>query len=106
MTYQGMVRRYFPNASDDEVEFILWEKTGFPCFWRGDPVRCLAQQLRRFKESLDKRDSQEKRRAGKQKPPSILPLTKSGLRMRNSTQCPILDRLGIQTGQALSGAEI
>ena len=29
-TYQDLVREYFPKATDEEVEFILWEKTAFP----------------------------------------------------------------------------
>jgi hypothetical protein len=34
--------------SDDEVSFILWEHTGFPCFWEGDPVPSCVRQLHTF----------------------------------------------------------
>lgn len=39
------------KLSDDEREFILWEKTGWPCFWspkKGErtPEDCLRRQLR------------------------------------------------------------
>lgn len=35
MTYEGMtwndlVRRYFPDADDKACDYILWEKTAFP----------------------------------------------------------------------------
>jgi len=29
-TWIDLVRDYFPNASDEECDFILWEKTAFP----------------------------------------------------------------------------
>jgi hypothetical protein len=31
-----LVKRYFPKISDDEAGFILWNKTGFPCFVDGE----------------------------------------------------------------------
>ena len=30
MTWADLVRKYFPDADDQLVEFILWEKTCFP----------------------------------------------------------------------------
>lgn len=30
MTWRDLVRKYFPNASDEECDFILWERTAFP----------------------------------------------------------------------------
>lgn len=30
MTLYDLVREYFPDASDDECGFILWNKTAFP----------------------------------------------------------------------------
>ena len=44
----GIVREYFPRASDEEASFILWEKTGWPSFWHGDPETCLREQLATF----------------------------------------------------------
>ena len=29
-TYAHLVREYFPHASDEEVDYILWELTPFP----------------------------------------------------------------------------
>jgi len=53
-TFGEVVREYFPNASDDEVGFILWEKTGYPCFWETDNTEtCLRKQLREFKEEVE-----------------------------------------------------
>ena len=30
MTWFELVRKYFPDASDDECDFLLWEKTAYP----------------------------------------------------------------------------
>ena len=30
MTWIELVKKYFPNISDEEADFILWEKTAFP----------------------------------------------------------------------------
>jgi len=30
MTWADLVRKYFPDADDQLVEFLLWEKTCFP----------------------------------------------------------------------------
>jgi len=30
MTWYDLVRKYFPNASDELCEYILWERTCFP----------------------------------------------------------------------------
>lgn len=30
MTWKEAIKYYFPNAEDDECDFILWEKTCFP----------------------------------------------------------------------------
>lgn len=30
MTYLELVRRYFPDATEQEADFLLWEKTCFP----------------------------------------------------------------------------
>lgn len=34
------------SISNHDLDFIIWEKTGFPCFWQGDPLTCFEQQLR------------------------------------------------------------
>ena len=50
-SFKDIVVEYFPNAGDDEVDFILWEQTGFPCFWETeDTEACLRKQLQKFKE--------------------------------------------------------
>jgi len=58
-TVGQIVREYFPDASDDFVEFIVWEHTGFPCFWSipedGNTVEeCFRKQLKEFQEELQK----------------------------------------------------
>lgn len=51
MTFGEIVKEYFPNASDDEIEYILWERTGYPEFWNigidgNTPEECLHTQLK------------------------------------------------------------
>ncbi len=36
------------DLSFDEADYVLWEHTGFPSFWRGDPRECATEQLREF----------------------------------------------------------
>ena len=30
MTWNDLVKKYFPNANDEDCEYILWNKTPFP----------------------------------------------------------------------------
>ena len=46
-----IAREYFPDADDQTLEFVIWERTGFPGFWRigidGDtPEQCFRKQLK------------------------------------------------------------
>ena len=59
-TYGDLVREYFPNATDEECEFILWERTGFPSFWDipedgNTPEECLRKQLQEARDTKGKR---------------------------------------------------
>lgn len=48
-----IVRMVFPDASDAECESLLWNRTGFPGFWRtGNPRRDILHSLRRYKRTL------------------------------------------------------
>ena len=49
-TWGDLVREYFPQASDDEVEYILWTHTGYPCFWIGTAEDCCRRQLQELKD--------------------------------------------------------
>ena len=41
-----IVREYFPKTSKEEAVYILWNETGWPCFWEtNDSVACLRKQL-------------------------------------------------------------
>jgi len=46
-----IVRDYFPEADDGFAECVLWERTGWPAFWSGDPEECLRRQLQEFKDA-------------------------------------------------------
>lgn len=50
-----IAKEYFPNKSDDFIEFVIWEKTGAPCFWNipedgNTGEECFRKQLKEFKE--------------------------------------------------------
>lgn len=51
-TWRDVVRDVFPDVSDEECDGLLWEHTGFPCFWNvkdGEtPADCARTQLRRL----------------------------------------------------------
>ena len=52
-TINDIVLEYFPNATDNEIEFIVWEKTGFPGFWNipedgATPEECFHKQLAEY----------------------------------------------------------
>lgn len=41
-----IARDYFPNAQLDELQSIIWNRTGYPTFWNGpDPETCFREQL-------------------------------------------------------------
>jgi len=51
MTALEIAKEIFPDKSDEELDFIIWEKTGFPSFWNipeegKTPEECLRKQLR------------------------------------------------------------
>lgn len=42
-----------------DADYVLWEETGYPCFWRigvdgGTPLECLRTQLRAFFAGLER----------------------------------------------------
>ena len=48
----------FPDATGEFLEFVIWEKTGFPSFWNipkdgNTPEECFRNQLLQFKEAHD-----------------------------------------------------
>lgn len=49
-TFIATVKEFFPEATDDEAMGILWNYTGYPSFWRGNPDTCLREQLQHLKD--------------------------------------------------------
>jgi len=48
-----IVRQWFPTATEDEAGYILWNETGWPCFWDGDDaVACLHEQLKDLSDRI------------------------------------------------------
>lgn len=58
MRIDKMVKEVFPNASDAEIEHIVFERTGYPCFWNFEPEdeknpeKCFRRQLLEYKDAL------------------------------------------------------
>lgn len=48
-----LVRRFFPNATDDECEFFLWETTAYPM----GGLMTIARQLKQNKKAVDNNQS-------------------------------------------------
>ena len=54
-TYGDIIKEYFPDASDEFCEFVLWEKTEYPSFWNipedgNTPEECFRNQVFKFKD--------------------------------------------------------
>lgn len=59
MCWIDLVREYFPNTTNEEANDILWERTGFPCFWNipQDGLtaeECCRKQLEQLKEGTNR----------------------------------------------------
>ena len=57
MIIADIIREYFPDATDEFCEFVLWEKTGYPSFWNipsdgNTPEECMRKQLQEFKNEV------------------------------------------------------
>lgn len=50
MNAQAIAREYFPGADERLINYVLWNCTGFPSFWDGDPETVLRQQLQAAKD--------------------------------------------------------
>ena len=60
IVYEVAWSRNILNLTDDNVEYILWEHTGFPGFWDGrDPEACLRRQVNEFFDECDKYRAQQ-----------------------------------------------
>ena len=49
----AIVREFFPDATDDQVNYIVWNDTGWPCFWENEDWQaCMRRQVSELKSSL------------------------------------------------------
>lgn len=51
----SIAKEYFPLANEEELNFIIWEYTGYPSFWNigkdgKTSEECFRKQLSEFKE--------------------------------------------------------
>jgi len=53
-TVYDVANQFFPGANICVLRDILWNYTGYPQFWVGDPETCLRRQLKEAKEGLKK----------------------------------------------------
>lgn len=37
---RGVAQEFGETPNEDEAGYILWNHTGYPSFWHGDPVTC------------------------------------------------------------------
>jgi len=63
MSALDIAREVFPALSDNELNYIIWNHTGYPAFWHiprdGDtPEECLRTQLNKYREELLNADEQ------------------------------------------------
>lgn len=49
-SFLDIAREYFPDATAGQLEYILWEYTGFPNFFEGDVETALRKQLQYHKD--------------------------------------------------------
>lgn len=57
-----IAKEYFPNATDEFLEYVIWEKTGYPHFWNipedgASPEECFRKQLLKVEEDIKNVDS-------------------------------------------------
>ena len=60
MTFNEIIKEYFPDATKDEAEAILWEHTGFPIFWNipedgKTPEECFRTQLAKLRRTINQK---------------------------------------------------
>lgn len=48
-----------PEPPEDHLEYVLWEHTGYPCFFDGDPRVTVRRQLEEHREALASRPTKE-----------------------------------------------
>ena len=50
-----LAKEYFPEASEEELDHIIWSRTGFPSFFRGEESieEQMRKQLSAYKKLVD-----------------------------------------------------
>jgi len=53
----ALAREFFPDLDRTQLYLLLWERTGFPCWWEipdegYTPEECLRTQLARVREEM------------------------------------------------------
>lgn len=52
MDVLAIAREYLPEATEEHISHVLWNYTGFPAFWAGDPETCLREQLQHYVDCM------------------------------------------------------
>jgi len=61
MTNYDIIKEYFPEATEEFAEFVIWEKTGYPSFWNiptdgSTPEECFRKQVADFRDEYNKKE--------------------------------------------------
>ena len=54
--FMALAHEVFPEIPHTEegenfLGYVLWNRTGYPCFWDGDPATVCRQQLQAFRDT-------------------------------------------------------
>ena len=48
---KSVAQEFDRTVTDADIDYILWEHTGFPAFFDGDPEECVRRQVKEYFES-------------------------------------------------------
>jgi hypothetical protein len=62
-TWKAIARRHLPELSDGELEYVIWNHTGFPIFWTDPsktPVENFEAQIAEYAAQIAKYAAQKR----------------------------------------------
>ena len=60
MTPYQIAKEYFPEKDDEFLDYVIWNETGFPCFWHipedgNTTEECFRKQLKEYADKINSR---------------------------------------------------
>lgn len=46
--FYKVAKKHFPNLSEDEIWYVIWNETGYPGFFHNNPKEEFEKQLKEF----------------------------------------------------------